>query len=181
MNKSKNFKILSLFAVILGMIFIFLGLDSSNSHVEAAAYGRGAKFTVPKTYRGTWYSYGSRLSDKVKITAHTFNGQTVYKISSMKARDKASAYAQTHDNKKRDKMLKSVGNICGAKYVKSKGKKYIFFIPWLANIGDGYFRPTTKKINGHNHRVLICQANFSGWDISTTYYTSKTLAKQMKK
>lgn len=177
---NKLTKKIILFLSMFGVAFLFLGMQSNN-HVEAAAYGRGTKFTVPKAYRGTWYSYDSILSDKVKITTHTFNGKTVYKISSMKARNKASAYAQTHDNKKRDNMLRSVGNIYGAKYVKNKGKKYIFFIPWLASIGDGYFRATTKKIKGHKRRVLICKAALGGWDLSTTYYTSKKLAKQMKK
>lgn len=168
------------------MMAVLLGITPVTSmihptSVEAAAYGRGTKFTVPKAYRGTWYNYNSQLANKIKITTHTFNGQTVYKISSMKARDAASVYAQTHNSKKRDKMVKSVGNLTGARYVKIKGEKYIFFIPWLANIGDGNFRAATKKINGHKRRVLICKANFFGMDMSTIYYPNKALAKQMKK
>ena len=149
------------------MMAVLLGITPVTSmihptSVEAAAYGRGTKFTVPKAYRGTWYNYNSQLANKIKITTHTFNGQTVY-------------------SKKRDKMAKSVGNLTGARYVKIEGKKYIFFIPWLANIGDGNFRATTKKINGHKRRVLICKANFFGMDMSTVYYPNKALAKQMKK
>lgn len=179
MNKLTK-KIL-LFLSIFGVAFLFLGMQSSNNHVEAAAYGRGAKFTAPKSYRGTWYSYDKNLSRKVKITTHTFNGQTVYKISSMKARNNAADYAQSHSNKKSRKIIKSVGKLVGAKYVTHNGKKYLFFIPWLANIGDGYFRATTKKIKGHKRRVLTYTASFGGWNISGTYYTSKSLAKQMRK
>lgn len=177
---NKLVKKLVLFLGIFGVALLFLGMQGNN-HVQAAAYGRGAKFTAPKAYRGTWYSYDSALSNKIKITAHTFNGQTVYKISSMKARNKAADYAQSHNNSKSRKIVKSVGKLVGAKYVSHKGKKYIYFIPWLANIGDGYFRATTKKINGHKRRVLICSASFGGWNLSGTYYTSKSLAKQMRK
>ena len=115
------------------------------------------------------------------MTTHTFNGQTVYKISSMKARNKASYYAQTHSGKKKNKMMNSVGNLMGAQYVKINGKKYIFFIPWLANIGDGCFRSGIKKINGHKYRVLTYTITFAGWKVHGTYYPSKSLAKQMKK
>ncbi|MBD5430455.1 hypothetical protein [Lactobacillus sp.] len=169
-----------LFLSMFGVAFLFLGMQSSNNHVEAAAYGRGAKFTLPKSYRGTWYSYDSGLSRKLKITTHTFDGQTVYKISSTKARNSAADYAQSHNDSKSRTIVKSVGNLIGVKYVKHSGKTYLYFTPWLANIGTGYFRATTKKIKGHERRVLTYTASFGGWNISGTYYTSKSLAKQMR-
>lgn len=53
LNKSKGFKNLSLVAIIVGMLFIFLGLGSSNSHVEAAAWHKG----TPKVIRGKYKTH----------------------------------------------------------------------------------------------------------------------------
>lgn len=66
---------------LLAVFSIFIVVNSSQK--ADAAYGRKGLYTVPKVYRGTWYTSDTNQNfnklKKVKITTHTLNKKKIYR------------------------------------------------------------------------------------------------------
>lgn len=100
--------------IVAGMLAIApIGMTAVNTPTPVYAaqkiYGMGKMYTIPKSLRGIWYS----KSRKVRITAHTYNGKTVY-------------HQNTKANGKTIKYLDYSNGYTGAKFFKSRSlaKKY---------------------------------------------------------
>lgn len=170
--KKKN--LLAIFVAVFALVFT-LGMQSNSAQ---AAYGRGSKVTVPKSYRGTWYSYDDGVTPKkVKFTTHTWNGKTIYHQSSKFDGMSQAMSATTKKQKKAvKKMEKAVKNWRSGRYTKFHKKTYLEVNPWLTFETWYLYRPVTVKINGYKQHILAFTSRYSGGNL----YKSKSLARKMK-
>lgn len=174
-KKMKQRKWLSVLAALV--LTIGFSFSLSNNRVDAA-YGRGSKVTVPKAYRGTWYSYDDSVTPKkVRFTAHTMNGKALYRQSN---KSKGDIFEKVVSNKTSKKVKKQIYRVTGkwnsAAFVKSHGKKYLEVDPWITFETWRLYRPTTVKVKGKRVKILAYTNRYDGGNL----YKSKKLARQMK-
>lgn len=170
--KTKKWKL------VLAVVALFVGfvtVSSQSNQVEAARYGRGKQVTVPKAYRGTWYSYDRGVDlKKVRFTAHTMNGKRIYKQNS---KEVGKLVTLSFTSKKKSKQAyKATKNWYSGKFSKFKGKKYLEVNPWLTYETWHLFRPETVSYRGRRIKILAYTNRYNGGNL----YKSKAQAKHLK-
>lgn len=174
-----------LFKALIAVMGVFAIFVVINNREVSAAYGRGPKFTVPKIYRGTWYSYDAdshfpfydKKAKLVKITftAHTLNKKVIY------VQDRKIAYADSivNNQKKAHIASKATKNwYAGDLRVKNfRGMDALEVDPWYGYEIWNFFVPKTEVINGKKHDVLWYSNVYSKY---VNLYKSKAIAKKMK-
>ena len=148
-------KLLLFFSSFFAVFLLF-----SSNNVNAATYGRGSKVTVPKSYRGTWYSHDSGLPSKITFTAHTLNQKTIYRQNAKVAEKLFVDVMLSH--KKAKQISKATKNW--------NAGSFSTFESWHL------YRPVTVTIDGKNTKILAYTTRYNGGN----YYRTNALAKKMK-
>ena len=95
-------------------------------------YGMGRKYTVPKSFRGTWYTTSSSAKYKsVRIGVHSFNGKTVYHQNKNAIPDRIlnpSTKAQMREQKR---LISATKNKLGGSYTRRAVGGYFTIASWL--------------------------------------------------
>ncbi|GAA3639002.1 hypothetical protein GCM10022297_16510 [Lactobacillus hamsteri] len=155
-NFKKN---ISLIIATLLVVFSALSICSIHSNkVEAVSlvtkYGRGSKFTIPKSMRGTWVSKAKRSTyKKIKLTAHTVTLTPQKKHDGESYTGKWNLYYM--NEKYFDKAYHTNIEVKANKYAnkhrwvgaRKDGSKEIFFkLGWLLDVeGSFVLRQNTKN------------------------------------
>lgn len=122
------------------------------------------KATVPKRFRGTYYSYKSGKLEKIIIRKNSFKGGTFT--------TKGNKYITVY--KLNSKVKKIVDNYESKSPLKKQRIACVYIKKNLMNV-----IPTEGQPNGfhlskrHGHKVIL-----HGTGVLDTYYTSKSLAKK---
>lgn len=172
MKKRKWLSVLAALVVAIGFSF-----SISNNHVDAA-YGRGSKVTVPKAYRGTWYSYDDLVSPKkVRFTAHAMNGKTLYHQSGKNMIKIFNKVVSNKTSKKTKKHIyRTTSKWNSGTFLNYYGKKYFEVDPWITFETWRLYRPETVTVDGKKVKILAYTNRYTGGNL----YRNKKLARQMK-
>lgn len=185
-TKSGRKMMKKVFKSIIAIVSVLTLFVIANNTKADAAYGKVGDFTVPKVYRGTWYTYDkdagftfikNRKSKnsliKVTFTAHTMNGKHIY------IQDGHEAYKYFgHPNSKQQKKLeKATKDWYAGSYSKLQGRKFLRIDPWQTFESWNNFTPMTEVVNGKKQTVLWYTNFYSQY---VNLYKSKKLAKQMQ-
>lgn len=162
-------KLLLFFSSFFAVFLLF-----SSNNVNAATYGRGSKVTVPKSYRGTWYSHDSGLPSKITFTAHTLNEKTIYRQNAKVAEKLFVDVMLSH--KKAKQISKATKNWNAGSFSTFKGKQYLEVDSWVTFESWHLYRPVTVTIDGKKTKILAYTTRYSGGN----YYRTNALAKKMK-
>ena len=130
----------------------------------------GKMYTIPKSLRGTWYS----KSRKVRITAHTYNGKTVYHQNTKAIPERIWNPSNKAQMREQNRLIHATRNKLAGYYTNRAGGKYFTVAPWIGFEEWDMFKAKTMKVNGKTVKYLDYSNGYTG----TKFFKSRSLARK---
>ncbi|WP_308557859.1 hypothetical protein [uncultured Lactobacillus sp.] len=173
----KSFRYSLIAAALMAVAPIGAGIINEPATVQAAQkiYGKGSKYTVPKSLRGTWYTTSSNVKYKtVRIGAHSFNGKTVYHQNKKAIPDSIYNPSTKAQMSEQSRLMNATKNIVAGYYTKRANGKYFTFAPWIGFEQWDMFKAKTMRKNGKTIKYLDYSNGYAG----AKYFKSRSLARK---
>ena len=161
--------------IVAGMLALAtIGMTAVNTPTPVYAaqkiYGMGKMYTIPKSLRGTWYS----KSRKVRITAHTYNGKTVYHQNTKAIPERIWNPSNKAQMREQNRLIHATRNKLAGYYTNRAGGKYFTVAPWIGFEEWDMFKAKTMKVNGKTVKYLDYSNGYTG----TKFFKSRSLARK---
>lgn len=150
--------------------------SSTTVHADKVVYGRGKKYTFPKSWRGTWYANNLKARHKkVVFGVHTFNDKMIYHEI-----DEAKPWNPKDPDKETKRLKRVTKNTLLGTYGPLSDGKYVVLHPWPWSYTMNWdaFQSHTMKIKGKKVMYLKGIQMSANGDRNIKFFKSKSLAKK---